>query len=157
MVQNDESPNIENILNNYPIMDTVFVHIIRSILASQGEDYAFQSKIPTGTFFTEMSNLTSISVESFNNNCWKFVDSDMFCYEYSDDQLYLAYILEPPAISDEPSSGPLSGSYESYNTGNRYTDSRPVGGLQSLDNMATRYVAVEPRIEDNFNLSAPKW
>lgn len=138
-------------------MDTVFVHIIRSIMVSQGDDHAFESKIPTSTLFSEMSNLTSITIESFNNNCWKFVDSDMFCYEYDEDRLYLAFILEPTVISDEPSSGPLSGSYESYNTSNKYNEVKPIGGYQSLDNMATRYVSVEPRIEETITLQAPKW
>ena len=27
-------------------------------------------------------------------NCWKFEDSDMFCFEEDEEKLYLAYIVE---------------------------------------------------------------
>lgn len=85
MTQNEESPNIEQIINSYPIMDTVFVHIFRSILATQGINYAFNEKIPTDVVFSELSALLGLGVESFNASCWKFADSDMFCYEHAED------------------------------------------------------------------------
>lgn len=61
-------------------MDIVFVHICRSLLASQGVDYNFQAKIPTNVVFSELSSLLGFNVVSFNGNCWKFEESDMFCY-----------------------------------------------------------------------------
>jgi hypothetical protein len=103
MLQNEDSPNVESFLNNYPIMDTVFIY--RSILASQGHDFPFQTKIPTPVVFSEIGALLGLAIESYNFNCWKFADSDMFCYEHNDYSIYLAYIQESGPSSEDPSSG----------------------------------------------------
>lgn len=179
LLQNEEQPNVEALLNTYPIMDSVFVHIYRSILASQGIDYSYQTKIPTAVVFGEIGHLLGLNIESYNSNCWKFADSDMFCYEDNENSIYLAYIHEANISSEDPSSGGAH-SYESYNTTGTKIDglglygsgagsigsndySRPAvtvtstGGYQSLDQMANRYVNVEPRhdVYEMSSLAAP--
>lgn len=65
-------------------MDTVFIHILRSILASQDISYPFEVKIPTSVAFSELGNLLAFnSIELEGGGCWKFEDADMFCYEHS--------------------------------------------------------------------------
>jgi|JI6StandDraft_1071083.scaffolds.fasta_scaffold02596_5 hypothetical protein len=168
LLQNEEQPNVEALLNSYPVMDSVFIHICRSILASQGHEYSYQAKIPTAVVFSEIGHLLGLTIESYNSNCWKFSDSDMFCFEQNENSIYLAYIQETSPVSEDPSSGG-NYSYESYNTGGTRIDglglygsnagstgsgefNRPtvpitsnIGGYQSLDQMADRYVSVEPR------------
>lgn len=89
-------------------MDTVLVHILRSILASQDINFPFNSKIPTETVIGELSGLLGLVVQAFGNNCWKFDDSDMFCYEDNDNELYLAFIIDAGVVtSEEASQEPL--------------------------------------------------
>lgn len=80
------------------------MHIFRSILASQDINFPFGAKIPTETVIGELSGLLGLAVQAFGNNCWKFDDSDMFCYEYSDNELYLAYILDAGMTTSEEAS-----------------------------------------------------
>lgn len=55
---------------------------------------------------TELSQLVGLALEELGGNCWKFTDSDMFCYEHDADNLYLAYIIDGGvAESDEVSDG----------------------------------------------------
>lgn len=180
MLQNEEQPNVEALLNSYPIMDSVFTHICRSVLDSQGHDFPYQAKVPTKIVFSEIGALLGLNIEEYNSNCWKFADSDMFCFEQSDYSLYLAYIHDNGPNSEDPSSGG-NYSYESYNTGGTKIDGLGLygsnagssgsgdylrqnitvtnvdGGYQSLDQMANRYVNVEPRhdIYESSSLAVP--
>ena len=61
-------------------MDTVFIHIFRSLLASQNINEEFDRKIQSEVVFVELSNVLELNIASYGN-CWKFEDSDMFCYE----------------------------------------------------------------------------
>lgn len=61
-------------------MDMVFIHILRSLLATLNINEEFDVKIPTEIVFEELSNILGLKVTSYGN-CWKFEDSDMFCYE----------------------------------------------------------------------------
>jgi hypothetical protein len=90
-------------------MDTVFIHIFRSILASQNINYPFDVKIPTETVIGELSGLLGLTVQAFGVNCWKFDDSDIFCYEHSENELYLAYILDAGVVTSEEASNDPAG------------------------------------------------
>ena len=71
---------MEEVVCHYPIMDTIFIHIFRSLLATQNINEQFDVKIPTEVVFGELCNMLELSIASYGN-CWKFEDSDMFCYE----------------------------------------------------------------------------
>lgn len=85
-------------------MDTVFIHIFRSILANQDINFPFGTKIPTETVIGELSGLLGLVVQAFGNNCWKFDDSDMFCYEHNENELYLAFIVDAGVVTSEEAS-----------------------------------------------------
>ena len=74
---------MEQALCEFPIMDDVMIHIIRSLLVSFNIRAAFDEKIPSDLLFKEMSSLLQLSLTSYGN-CWKFEESDMFCYEEND-------------------------------------------------------------------------
>lgn len=63
-------------------MDSIFIHIFRSLLASQNINEEFDVKIPSEVVFTQLCTLLDLNITSYGN-CWKFEDSDMFCYEES--------------------------------------------------------------------------
>lgn len=85
--------SVEQMINTYPIIDQVMIHILRSILLNQGINEEFASYIPTETVFGEFSSIIGLSITSYGN-CWKFEDSDMFCYEQNERAIYLAYIVD---------------------------------------------------------------
>lgn len=73
MLDNEDLTQVEVSLNNYPIMDTVLIHILRSILASQNIAYSFEAKIPTSIAFSELSSLLSFNINELEGGgCWKF-------------------------------------------------------------------------------------
>lgn len=94
LLDGEEVVSVERVVNSYPIMDTVFIHILRSILASQGINVPFEAKIPTSTVFGELASLLGMTLTEHGGNCWKFEDSDMFCYEHNEEEIYLAYTVD---------------------------------------------------------------
>ena len=86
-------PNVERLVNTYPIIDQIMIHILRSILLNQGINEEFSAFIPTDTVFGELSAIIGLNVASYGN-CWKFEDSDMFCLETEQNLLFVAYVLD---------------------------------------------------------------
>lgn len=84
---------VEQIVNKYPIIDLVFVHIFRSLLAQREINEPFELRIQTELVFGEFAEPLGLNITSYGN-CWKFEDSDMFCFEEDESRLYLAYIVE---------------------------------------------------------------
>ena len=84
---------VEQIVNKYPIIDLVFIHIFRSLLAARGINEPFEMSIQTELVFGEFAEPLGLNITSYGN-CWKFEDSDMFCFEEDENRLYLAYIVE---------------------------------------------------------------
>ena len=93
ILDNSTGTLMEDLINRYPIIDIVCIHIFRSILAAKGINEPFEAKIPTESVFGEFAEPLGLNVTSYGN-CWKFEDSDMFCYEEDEDRLFLAYIVE---------------------------------------------------------------
>lgn len=71
---------VEEIINRYPIIDLVFIHIFRSLLAARNVNEPFELRIETEIVFGEFAEPLGLNVTSYGN-CWKFEDSDMFCFE----------------------------------------------------------------------------
>lgn len=67
-------------VNNYPIMDIVFIHVFRSLMCTVGIDEDFDIKIDTEAVFGSLCSILGMSLGNYNS-CWKFEDSDMFCLD----------------------------------------------------------------------------
>lgn len=133
---------MERVINSYPIIDTVFIHIIRSILASQGVSVPFESKIPTPHLFQALTGLIGMNLTQHSGNCWKFEDSDMFCYELSEDELYLAYTVDTGNVtSEEASDNPLAlaGNFDTGTTQTISVSEMPIGSLNPVEQIAYKY------------------
>jgi hypothetical protein len=78
MLDQQESPNTEHAVNSFPIIDMVMIHLLRSVLANEGHNEEFSSRIDTNIVFGELSSLLGLSLTTYGS-CWKFDDSDIFC------------------------------------------------------------------------------
>lgn len=79
-------------------MDIVFIHIFRSLLASVGIDEDFDIKIQTDIVFTELADILKMGLVQYDS-CWKFEDSDMFCLNEEEKDLYFVYTLNDDGAS----------------------------------------------------------
>jgi hypothetical protein len=159
LLDSDEPTNIERAINSYPIIDTVFIHILRSILASQGINLTFESKIPTATVFGELASLLGFTVTEHGGNCWKFEDSDMFCYEHNDNELYLAYTVDTGNVtSEEASDNPqaLAGNFDSGTTQTISVSEMPPPILNihepalGIEHLDYKFNETAPLVESNY-------
>ena len=85
--------SIEELIHQFPIMDQVFIHILRTILITRGVQEKFDARIPTETVFNALGAELGLDIVSYGN-CWKFEDGDMICYEGPNQELYLVYTTE---------------------------------------------------------------
>jgi hypothetical protein len=79
-MMNSSSLTIDQILNQYPILDKVFINFFRSVLMIASLTNDFNSYIDKNELFDFLSSLFSVDISSYDK-CLKFVESDIFVYE----------------------------------------------------------------------------
>lgn len=94
-----EKPCIESAVNDYPIIDIVMIHIMRSLLVTKGINPDFNSKIETGAVFSELSGIFRLKLSNFKNY-WVFEDSDFIVHAESEWELYISY-KQPSSLQEK--------------------------------------------------------
>lgn len=82
---------IEQALNYYPIMDTVFIYFFRAILILTGKTDGIDSYIDRNELLGFLGSYFDIQL-SVHDKCIKFVDTDVFVYEEDPKEVFMAYM-----------------------------------------------------------------
>lgn len=83
--------DIEQALNSYSIMDTVFIYFFRAILILTGKTDALDSYIERDDLLQFLCTYFSVQI-SVHDKCIKFVETDIFIYEEDPKQVFMAYM-----------------------------------------------------------------
>lgn len=78
-VLGEEAFPIKEALNFYPIMDTVFVYLFRSLLILTGKTDSIDSYIPRMEIFESLCSFLNVEI-SIHDLCLKFSETDIFVY-----------------------------------------------------------------------------
>lgn len=71
MLDQEQAPDVEYFLDSYPILDIVMIHILRSVLAHEGQNGDFYKRLPTEVVFFQLSGLLGLTVVPLGS-CLKF-------------------------------------------------------------------------------------
>lgn len=82
---------IQQAINYYPIMDTVFIYFFRAILILTGKTDALDSYIEREDLFQFLCGYFNVEI-STHEKCIKFVETDIFVYEEDPSDVYMAYM-----------------------------------------------------------------
>lgn len=82
---------IQQAINYYPIMDTVFIYFFRAILILTGKTDALDSYIEREDLFQFLCGYFNVEI-STHERCIKFVETDIFVYEEDPSDVYMAYM-----------------------------------------------------------------
>lgn len=95
---------IQQAINYYPIMDTVFIYFFRALLILTGRTDALDSYIDREELFQFLCGYFNVEI-SIHDRCIKFVESDIFVYEEDPKDVYMAYMEE---LEEEEDGQPQS-------------------------------------------------
>ena len=93
-------------LNQYPIMDYIFVCLFRSELVRNRVCRDFDDYVPRDQLLGYLCGSYGVNVE-INGECTIYTDSDTFVYEPDPANIYLAFVdaeLAASAQQDQPES-----------------------------------------------------
>jgi hypothetical protein len=85
---------IQDAINYYPVMDTVFIYFFRALLILTGHTDALDSYIDREDLFQFLCSHFGVEI-STHDRCIKFADSDIFVYEEDPKDVYMAYMEDP--------------------------------------------------------------
>lgn len=91
---------IQQAINYYPIMDTVFIYFFRALLILTGRTDALDSYIDREELFQFLCGYFNVEI-SIHDRCIKFVESDIFVYEEDPKDVYMAYMEEAEEEGEE--------------------------------------------------------
>ena len=83
--------SVEEALMVYQVMDTVFIAFLRSIMILTGNCEALEDYLPWRHTYDFLSKYFAVEV-AFHDNCIKFVDTDIFVYQDSEQEVFMAYM-----------------------------------------------------------------
>jgi hypothetical protein len=83
--------SIEDALNHYPIMDTVFIYFFRAILILTGKTEGLDSYIERDELLQFLGSYFAVEI-SVHDRCIKFVETDIFVYEEDPKEVFMAYM-----------------------------------------------------------------
>ena len=89
---NEGQLSVDEALKQHPIVDIVFVYLMRTLLIYNNKAQTFNQYIDRNQTFAYLSSIFDIQLELFDN-CIKFSDADIFVYEEIPSQVYMAYIV----------------------------------------------------------------
>lgn len=94
--------SVEQALHLYPIMDTVFIFFLRSILILTGNADSLDSYIDRESLLSFLCSYFNVEV-STHDRCVKFVETDIFVFEEDPKKVYMAFIEDQSggAVSSE--------------------------------------------------------
>ena len=81
---------MESAVNNYPIIDIVMIHIMRSLLVTKDINPDFNEKIETKIVFKELSDIFKLKLSSWKDY-WVFEDSEFIVHAESEWEIYISY------------------------------------------------------------------
>ena len=89
---------VDEALKLYPIVDIVFVTLMRTLLIYNSKAESFEEYIDRSETFAYLSSIFDVELELFDK-CIKFTDADVFVYEEVPNEVDMAYVAE-----EEPES-----------------------------------------------------
>lgn len=106
--------SVDEGLTRFPIVDTVFSYLMRTLLILNNKAQSFDEFIGRSETFAYLSSIFDIQMELFEN-CIKFLEADIFAYEEDPREVYMAYIMMMENISEEDNGEPGGSSQEIRN------------------------------------------
>ena len=82
---------LQQAINYYPVMDTVFIYFFRALLILTGHADALDSFIEREELFQFLCGYFNVDI-SIHDKCIKFVESDIFVYEEDPKDVFMAYM-----------------------------------------------------------------
>ena len=83
--------SVEEALSVYQVMDEVFVAFMRSIMVLTGTCDNLDQYLPWRETYDFLSKYFAVEI-AFHDNCLKFVDTDIFVYQDTEEEVFMAYM-----------------------------------------------------------------